>query len=744
MKLNIVLMLSFLAALIICCSVHVAYADPTFCETGTDKLEIFIEFDGSGSLWLEATDIVQDTTYISEISSGDDVWGTCDFVVDFGQDATIEDEHHDWAHGILYEIKFMYNLQVVGNYYFYNCINNVAAFYCIDDANSGNPHTDVFFYFDSNTDDHVRIYPDIFKDKSDLVSYYSDDNWVYPYDIGVLCRTDPGTAGEESCMIQGDRIGVFISPQPGPSYTFADTDLTNRDDVTWTWDSRNLKFPSGGTLTITETLNATGTALTSVGSWDGIYFASGSSGTLDDVTISGTSGTAITINNSSPTIRNSNITSAGKGINVSNGSSFPEIHNNDISTGGTYGVRFYDAGGYLYDNRITGSGNGEGVTAYYFADPLLDEPILGVRGDNDISGYYWGLRAQLSSTMWTGVGYNCVTGTTVDAQALDDGTIYAENNWWDTDGPQISFDESSYIDYTPYLSSDPCGASKAGQTSPTPLAAAESGTDLRDQVMEAKQNAIEGRYEEAVHLFKSVVASDAESGAAATALIELGHFCEKMKDGALKSYLQDAAASDTRHAATIKGSLIGCHRAFGDDDRALAAARSLVQDHPGSWQAFYGSLSEFYMHLDAERYGEASAMLERLHPERETEMEAVSFARELLEKETRREGMNKTSDAPGPIATVGTEEETSFIDAESYPNPFNPRTVIRFTLSDERRVRLAVFDLLGRELAVLVDERRDAGHHEVYFDASDYATGTYLYRLSTAHASVSGLMQLVK
>ena len=508
--------------------------------------------------------------------------------------------------------------------------------------------------------------------------------------------------------------------------------------------NETYSFASGKGLTVSGILSANATILTSSTSWEGIYFASGSSGTLDDVTISGTSGTAITINNSSPTVRNSNITSAGKGINVSNGSSFPEIHNNDISTGGMYGVRFYDAGGYLYDNKITGSGNGEGVTAYYFADPLLDEPILGVRGYNEVSGYYWGLRAQLSSTIWTGAGYNCITGTTVDADAMDDGTIYAENNWWGTDGPQISFDESSYIDYTPYLNSDPCGASKAGQTSPTPLATVESGTDLRNQVMDAKRNAIEGRYEEAVRLFKSVVASDAESGAAATALIELGHLCEKMNDSALQSYLQDAAASDTRHAATIKGSLIGCHRAFGDDDRALAAARSLVQNHPGSWQAFYGSLSEFYIHFDAERYGDASAMLESLRPTRESEMEAVSFAHDLLEMETGREGLDKTSDALASIATSGTEGETSLMDAHSYPNPFNPRTAIRFTLSDEMRVRLAVFDLLGRELAVLVDERRDAGHHEVYFDASEYATGTYLYRLSTPHASVSGIMQLVK
>jgi hypothetical protein len=65
----------------------------------------------------------------------------------------------------------------------------------------------------------------------------------------------------------------------------------------------------------------------------------------------------------------------------------------------------------------------------------------------------------------------------------------------------------------------------------------------------------------------------------------------------------------------------------------------------------------------------------------------------------------------------------------NYPNPFNPTTVIRYRLPVAGHVRLTVHDLLGREVAVAVDGRVDAGTHEVRFDATSLASGIYLYTL---------------
>ncbi|HMB96930.1 MAG TPA: T9SS type A sorting domain-containing protein, partial [Balneolaceae bacterium] len=81
---------------------------------------------------------------------------------------------------------------------------------------------------------------------------------------------------------------------------------------------------------------------------------------------------------------------------------------------------------------------------------------------------------------------------------------------------------------------------------------------------------------------------------------------------------------------------------------------------------------------------------------------------------------------------------------QNYPNPFNPGTNIRFELNSPADVRLEVFDVIGRRVAVLVDSRMTSGSHEVRFDASALSSGIYFYRLQTSDAILSRKMLLLK
>jgi len=87
----------------------------------------------------------------------------------------------------------------------------------------------------------------------------------------------------------------------------------------------------------------------------------------------------------------------------------------------------------------------------------------------------------------------------------------------------------------------------------------------------------------------------------------------------------------------------------------------------------------------------------------------------------------------GGVLTSVDEENSDvpqyFRLAQNYPNPFNPTTTINFDLPQSSTVRLSVFDLLGREVSVLVNERREAGHHSVNFNGFDLSSGVYFYRL---------------
>lgn len=86
----------------------------------------------------------------------------------------------------------------------------------------------------------------------------------------------------------------------------------------------------------------------------------------------------------------------------------------------------------------------------------------------------------------------------------------------------------------------------------------------------------------------------------------------------------------------------------------------------------------------------------------------------------------------------------SFALGQNYPNPFNPVTTIKYELPKSSEVRLSVFDMLGREVAVLVDERRDAGVHEVKFESSRLSSGMYLSRLRAGDVVQSRKMMLLR
>ncbi len=81
---------------------------------------------------------------------------------------------------------------------------------------------------------------------------------------------------------------------------------------------------------------------------------------------------------------------------------------------------------------------------------------------------------------------------------------------------------------------------------------------------------------------------------------------------------------------------------------------------------------------------------------------------------------------------------------QNFPNPFNPSTQIRFTLRTSHLAHLAVYDLLGREVAVLVDGLMPSGMHSVNFDASTLASGIYIYRLQVGSDVYIKRMTLLK
>ena len=81
---------------------------------------------------------------------------------------------------------------------------------------------------------------------------------------------------------------------------------------------------------------------------------------------------------------------------------------------------------------------------------------------------------------------------------------------------------------------------------------------------------------------------------------------------------------------------------------------------------------------------------------------------------------------------------------QNYPNPFNPSTLISFSIPSENQVVLKIFNILGKEVAALVNEERPAGSYTVEFNASNLSSGIYFYRLQAGSYIETKKMQLLK
>ncbi|MGB9697691.1 MAG: T9SS type A sorting domain-containing protein, partial [Ignavibacteria bacterium] len=93
---------------------------------------------------------------------------------------------------------------------------------------------------------------------------------------------------------------------------------------------------------------------------------------------------------------------------------------------------------------------------------------------------------------------------------------------------------------------------------------------------------------------------------------------------------------------------------------------------------------------------------------------------------------------------IGNKLPSSFALRQNYPNPFNPITNIEFDIPKSSSVRLTVYDIRGREVSVLLNEKLNAGSYRVMFDGSNLSSGIYFYQLTAGEYTKTNKMLLIK
>ncbi len=172
----------------------------------------------------------------------------------------------------------------------------------------------------------------------------------------------------------------------------------------------------------------------------------------------------------------------------------------------------------------------------------------------------------------------------------------------------------------------------------------------------------------------------------------------------------------------------------------------------------FGSSLNFELrdHLTGETISLAEAnefSFELATPEKKSPLErgfrGVSTFELTSAKELKVEGVPSRFDLRVTAGTLVSDEPeqdlpATYALAQNYPNPFNPSTNIQFELPESGNVELLVFDILGRQVATLIDDRMEAGYHQIRFDARNLASGVYLYQLRAGNTVLTKKLTLIK
>jgi parallel beta-helix repeat protein len=443
--------------------------------------------------------------------------------------------------------------------------------------------------------------------------------------------------------------------------------------------------------------------------------------------------------NSSPTISNNTIRNNYYHgiIVVSNGTGNPIITGNAVESNGIVngnkiynGINFYYSAGKVVENTVRY--NNFGVYCDSYSSPSSSH---GGQGRNLITANRFGILVHYNSNptfgvfnsstnQYVGACNKILANDVVNAKAQYSSTLWAQGTWWGADPPdasQIVAVENSLIEYSywrPFDDNDCISGPQPKIVGTTASPPEDFPTLLRTALLAR----LRGDYAAAGAAYRAVLSGSAKIEERRRALVGLFELFRDSKDHSLVNIIAQYR-NTTGELGLVASELSAASlMAMGDYNPAKQILASLRSRYPKTEveQRALVLLASLNGYTLAEQSSANSALLELLE-----KFEAaidrgllVALGGVVLQEGSNRLAAHESS--PASLAVV------------NYPNPFNPSTVIQFTLPDAGHVSLKVFDLLGREVATLLDEHRTAGTHQVHFDARALPSGLYFYRLDAA------------
>jgi tetratricopeptide (TPR) repeat protein len=494
-------------------------------------------------------------------------------------------------------------------------------------------------------------------------------------------------------------------------YTNDYTIASNATLTAGTWYiNGNLTIPSGITLTIPS-----GTTLSFSGYYklrvEGTLVANGQQGNEITFQGSGSSGSWFGI----------------EFYNAPSGQSLSYCTIKDAS----YGLNFINTS--FASAHLTIRDNTYGVNCTNYSDPTFNNTVF--QTDS------WGVNGDATSapSLTAFTGYNSFrTNDYYDIYSTYSGTIYARGNWWGACSPSPFV--TANVDYSSELCVDPnpnrtplvtvspvIQLSKASSSSfaSTKIESGMSGKDPgMNQVEAAYRLYLDGKYEQALQAFERNVTKYPEYFAGERSLVFVERTLEKL--GRSDEILASLNNTATTYGDKLVGKTAAARRVYqyikrGQYQDAIAQASEVVQQVADTTLvkfALYDLGSCYWYGIGdtrngAQYYGQLIARFPSDPLSHSAEV-TLGFP---VGKSTKQAGLTVTS-------SLSTE-----YDLQNYPNPFNPSTTISYQLTAKGSVSLRIYNMLGQEVAALVDGERLPGYHQEMWDASRNPSGVYIYQL---------------
>jgi Secretion system C-terminal sorting domain len=537
------------------------------------------------------------------------------------------------------------------------------------------------------------------------------------------------------------------------THTFADHYTVASTKGLYLYNSAELKFPSGKYLNVYGTLTCDDATFTRTsGTWGGIRYLSGSTGTLDEATITNAT-YGVYCNSASPTIMYSDISNCTYGIY--NNDASPTVSYNNIS-GTSYDIYCYDSSPIIRNNDISGgavslccdnssspellSGGNDfhntfvvfGVFADDLSNPNLGKKECSVLGDHSFEYSMYDIALAHA-------GANC--------------KIWAEGNWWGTSSPSSGM-FSGDVEWGYYLSSAPASLAPNPESnmfdqniSFSSIVPDDNGDKLinyynEDWPLDRKVEFL--RYlatnEEAVGVpahCKDIIESYPYAPEAFQALdiiyqiVKKENIAKDIDKEFMKTYLKtfDGIKGNKMLNGSALLMLAGLEKGEG-----LSRIDAVYAANKDNYLGPYALYQKFmYYYHDADDLDKAKgvlAQLDEVYPDDRVTFEAhLLMGDNEVDARTFYTGYYKKETPDVELISTEIDEviPKEYSLKAAYPNPFNPSTTLEYALPVQSEVECTIFDLSGNVVKEFFFNQY-TGTHSITWKAEDASSGIYLVR----------------